>query len=170
LAKGFFIAMIVLMLHLLLLFIFFAAHSLFLKRYLCTEMRIFVFSCGLFAILPLITITVVWQWLGPIFFTTWLIVYGVSAVYALSFLEVWSLTQGSYSLQLLQAMNANAPVNPFSIGSAIGHEKQGSRIEGMVRLGLMRDKNGRLEISFKGRIVALFTELLVLPAGVKLRE
>ncbi len=162
--------MTTLVLHLLLLLLFFSAHILWLKRYLRSEMRIFVFSCGLFALLPLVTITILWQGFGTPSLTDWLIAYGASAVYALSFLELWSLAQGSYSLQLLQAMGAQTPVNPYGIGSAIGHEKQTSRIDGMIAMGLMQEKNGLLEISFKGRLIALFTELLVLPAGVKLRE
>ena len=78
-------------------------------------------------------------------------------IYSLSFLELWSLAQGSYSLDLLTFASENHNSTPSSIvayGSPIGQAKRSARITGLIRLGLVRCASGHFALTKCGRIVA----------------
>jgi hypothetical protein len=66
-------------------------------------------------------------------------------IYSLSFLELWSLTQGSYSLAILalvaRSRTAATPQALASLG-AIGPMKKSARAGGLASLGLLRQSPG----------------------------
>jgi hypothetical protein len=70
---------------------------------------------------------------------------GLHGIYSLSFLEIWSLTQGSYSLQLLSRIEQCGPMTADEVPGAagIGSQKQQDRAGALCRLGLAR-MDGRL--------------------------
>lgn len=78
---------------------------------------------------------------------------GLHGIYSLSFLEIWSLTQGSYSLQLLSRIEQCGPMSADELPGAtdIGSQKQQDRAEAIRRLGLART-DGRLTPA--GRVAA----------------
>lgn len=78
---------------------------------------------------------------------------GLHGIYSLSFLEIWSLTQGSYSLQLLSRIEHCGPLTAAEVPGAadIGSQKQQDRAAAIRRLGLARI-DGRLTPA--GRISA----------------
>lgn len=79
---------------------------------------------------------------------------GLHGLYSLSFLEAWSLTDGSYSFQLLNLIGQSG--RPVAAGDlagaqAIGTQKQQDRADTLRRLGLV-GANDRL--TFAGRLAA----------------
>lgn len=85
-----------------------------------------------------------------------LLMAGCHGVYSLSFLEVWSLTQGSYSLQLLARIaQAGRAVSPAELAGAqaIGAQKQQDRADALLRLRLVRPGG---DLTGIGRAVASF--------------
>lgn len=83
-----------------------------------------------------------------------LLMVGCHGIYSLSFLEVWSLTQGSYSLQLLaQIAQAGRAVSPADLtgARAIGAQKQQDRTDALRQLRLICPSG---ELSGFGRVVA----------------
>ena len=89
--------------------------------------------------------------------------YGVAAVialhgiYSVTFLEMWSLSEGGYSLQIMEhlasAQERGVPVDIAGL-EAIGAAKQGNRLEGLARVGLLRLEGDQVELTAVGRSVA----------------
>lgn len=64
---------------------------------------------------------------------------GLHGVYSLSFLEAWSLSQGSYSLQILDDLAHRPGCTPSGLAhlGAVGSGKQADRRQDLQRLGLL---------------------------------
>jgi hypothetical protein len=81
----------------------------------------------------------------------------VHGIYSLSFLEAWSLTQGSYSFQILRAIGTSERSGSsidVSDLERIGQGKQQSRSSALERLGwVVRSERG-LELTARGQAVA----------------
>jgi hypothetical protein len=66
---------------------------------------------------------------------------GLHGIYSLSFLELWSLTQGSYSLGILaqiDRLGGAALPSDLAGQTDIGRQKQHQRYQSLVSLGLLR--------------------------------
>lgn len=105
--------------------------------------------------------------------TGWLIGLAVTSlhgIYSLSFLELWSLAEGSYSLSILAAFGTPAD-GEKGIGLAaldrIGSRKRASRLESLGRLGLVRARGDRWELTSRGRAVAAGLSLVAWLANLK---
>lgn len=89
-------------------------------------------------------------------------------IYSLSFLEVWSLTEGSYSLQIMRAVvDSDATGQPLNMAAleAIGSGKETGRTESLARLGLLSRKDGQVTLTRRGQIAsALLSGLYALVA------
>ena len=76
-------------------------------------------------------------------------------IYSLSFLELWSLTQGSYSLSILAEVERDPGLGTFladaSARDDIGREKREARLLSLQRLGLLDDKG---DPTIPGRAIA----------------
>lgn len=90
----------------------------------------------------------------------------IHGIYSLTFLELWSLSQGSFSLQLLEAIAANKElpmISTLRAGGDIGADKLRQRMESLRTLGLL-SPDGLLTIP--GRIAAfLLYGILIVSAG-----
>ena len=90
-------------------------------------------------------------------------------IYSLSFLELWSLTQGSYSLAILGAVaRTRTPATLQSLASlsAIGPMKRSARNSGLVSLGLLRPTaDGRTALTLAGSIGAHLVRILLWFSG-----
>lgn len=78
-------------------------------------------------------------------------------IYSLSFLEVWSLTEGSYSLQIVRAVvesHATRSALNMSQLEAIGSGKKLGRTDTMVRRGFVTVEDGRISLTRRGQAVA----------------
>ena len=82
---------------------------------------------------------------------------GVHGIYSLTFLEVWSLTEGSYSLSILQAIGAAEREGTdvaWSQLAAIEESKRKARLCALQSLGLISEIDGELVLTAPGRAVA----------------
>jgi hypothetical protein len=90
-------------------------------------------------------------------------VVALHGIYSVSFLEVWSLADGGYSLQILEHVErANRLGEQPDVEAlrAIGIAKQGNRLAGLAAIGLVRQEAGRLSLTAPGRVVASCFALL----------
>jgi hypothetical protein len=78
-------------------------------------------------------------------------------IYSTSFLELWSLSEGGYSLSILRLLKdarASGRVVEPSVLHEIGARKKGNRVNGLLRLGLARQDAGHIELTVFGRLTA----------------
>ena len=157
-------------LHAALIGAIFFLHVFLFKYYLISEIRIFLFHVVIFLFLPMLSLSGAFALGWQIFTLDAVTLYGLSAIYSLSFLELWSLSEGSYSFQILAAIRSGTSVDVYNQASATGQKKQADRINAIVRLGLARKCDDHLVIIGKGRLVVIVAGLLANAAGAELRE
>ena len=90
-------------------------------------------------------------------------VIALHGVYSTTFLEVWSLAEGGYSLQILEHLERAERLGQEPDREAlraIGIAKQGNRLAGLASIGLVRQEAGRLSLTPRGRAVASCLALL----------
>ena len=84
-------------------------------------------------------------------------VVALQGIYSLSFLELWALADGSYSISILERVDRNASAaTPESLSdlSRIGMRKRENRLDGLRRLRLVRPRGNRIELTGFGRVIS----------------
>jgi hypothetical protein len=98
------------------------------------------------------------------------LIIAAQGVYSLSFLELWSLAQGGYSVNILtrfeQARIEGVPPDMADLES-IGAGKKLDRLAGLQRLCLIRRSDRGFALTRQGRIAAGVLDLVVCLANVK---
>lgn len=88
----------------------------------------------------------------------WVIgVIALHGIYSTTFLEIWSLAEGGYSLQIVEHIaraNRLGQEPDAEALQAIGIAKQGNRLAGLVSIGLVRQEAGRVALTPLGRVLA----------------
>src|SRR5204863_6667806 len=112
-------------------------------------------------------------WLvGVIDFATLVGLVSLHGLYSMSFLELWSLSQGGYSLQILDLIErseaAGAPV-AFAALCDIGASKRAGRLGGIERLGLVQRDGNRVSLTGPGWTVASVLAAFAWAANLKAR-
>lgn len=81
---------------------------------------------------------------------------GLHGVYSLSFLELWSLSQGSYSLQILEVLDRDPGIEPAGLArlGVVGRDKQADRRQDLLKLGMV-DRGGNLTLIGRGSALCL---------------
>lgn len=79
----------------------------------------------------------------------------LQGIYAMTFLEAWSLSEGSYSSSILGHLNRRQGVDEVALRN-IGAAKRVARSDNLVSLGLLAHDGGNLLITSKGRKLAKF--------------
>ncbi len=85
------------------------------------------------------------------------LVLSVHGIYSLSFLELWSLAQGGYSLSIIAGIvqaEATGTEPDFSGLAAIGAAKQADRVAALERLGLIATNGERISLTPRGSAIA----------------
>lgn len=85
-------------------------------------------------------------------------------IYSISFLELWSLAQGGYSLSVLRSIasaQANRVDPSFAHLERIGEAKQRERIAGLAKLGLIAESDGTIALTTRGALVAVILDCLL---------
>lgn len=99
-------------------------------------------------------------------------VLSLHGIYSMSFLELWSLAQGGYSVSILEeAGHVGPPVEAkrdVSILHQMGASKTRNRLETLERLGFVRGQGGLIALTPFGRVVA--GALLVIARILNLRQ
>jgi hypothetical protein len=97
-------------------------------------------------------------------------IVALHAIYSLSFLELWSLSEGGYSLSILRYAAARPhPVSREELLalSAIGVDKREARLGHLVALGLVERAAGTCRLTWRGRVVAAMLRTIRWLANVK---
>lgn len=87
-------------------------------------------------------------------------------IYSLTFLELWTLAQISYSREvLLRARDGQLDGKAIAELAAVGEAKRTLRLAALSRGGLVRHESGQWTLTRPGRIGALFLKIVLwLPA------
>jgi hypothetical protein len=94
-------------------------------------------------------------------------------IYSLSFLELWALADASYSIQILEYIQGHqatdAPVRLSDIAGlqTIGTSKRRLRTASLMRLGLIRQRSGCLEVTSPGAWVAAVLAAIAWAANIQ---
>jgi hypothetical protein len=91
-------------------------------------------------------------------------------IYSTSFLELWSLSEGGYSLSILRLLkNARAAgkIVDSSVLHEIGAKKKGNRVQGLLRLKLARRRGDEFELTVFGRGVGAVFRGIALAANLR---
>ncbi len=136
-----------------------AAYVLWLRRLelLRTEKGIFLYHFGSAVITGVAA--VIAAFIDPAAFgiAGCVLVLSAHGIYSLSFLELWSLAQGGYSLSIIAgiAQAEAAGTEPdFSGLAAIGASKQADRVAALERLGLIATTGERITLTPRGSAIA----------------
>jgi hypothetical protein len=92
-------------------------------------------------------------------------------VYSLSFLELWTLAEGSYSLQILLRVSRQAWISReeiFATCEAIGAAKKRDRLDDLLSLKfVVKSTDGRFELSTAGRMLVALLRPIMRLAGIR---
>jgi hypothetical protein len=103
------------------------------------------------------------------------IAIGLSAIhgiYSLSFLELWTLAEGSYSMTILTGIASQGTLSRKALIDAfarIGDAKKSNRLSVLSKMLLVHRYGGHWRISAQGRVVANLLHVLVWLAAIKKR-
>ncbi len=85
-------------------------------------------------------------------------------IYSMTFLEFWSLTQGSYSIQIMRKVRLSDAL-PTAVAirelSLIGEQKRQERLQALLDLGLLRQESERLVPTSTGHLAARGLRMLL---------
>ena len=99
-------------------------------------------------------------------------VVALHGIYSVSFLELWSLSEGGYSLAIMahveRARSRGLPVRLDGLHQ-IGRSKQASRLQGISRLGLIRRERDVIVLTRLGRLVATGLALIARAANIRMQ-
>lgn len=125
------------------------------STWLQTERSIFAWHAISYLLQPVVLMLVAWHWDLEAALPSIIFAAALHGIYSLSFLELWSLTQGSYSLGILAHVSkAGGHATPADLGrlQSVGQSKQSSRQADLGRMGLVRPDGTR---TLAGRLAAI---------------
>jgi hypothetical protein len=99
---------------------------------------------------------------GPAFVTSVGLIAG-HGLYSISFLELWSLAQGSYSLSILAGIDAEQGASPHHVierFAALGNAKRAGRLGALLRMRLVWKDGQWIRLTPAGRMVSAGCALL----------
>ena len=82
-------------------------------------------------------------------------------IYSLSFLELWALSDGGYSLRILDQMDQRGVAADFKSLEVLGASKKKYRLSSLERLGLLTPHPAGWMLTSRGRAVAGFLSFFV---------
>ena len=91
------------------------------------------------------------------------LVLSLHGIYSLSFLELWSLAQGGYSLSIIASVaraEASGTEPDFLALAAIGEAKQEDRVAALEKLGLVARTDEHIALTARGGRIAFLLDAL----------
>jgi hypothetical protein len=91
------------------------------------------------------------------------LVLSLHGIYSVSFLELWSLAQGGYSLSIIAGVaqaEASGTEPDFRALAAIGEAKQDDRVAALQKMGLVTRTGGRIALTARGGRIAFLLHTL----------
>lgn len=149
-----------------LLYVFVFRH----RRFFWTENGVFMFH--VFPALGLVGVmSVVFLWSPTVDRFALLIGAGAAhGIYSLSFLEVWVLSEGGYSLRVLNELVKRGTAKPDDLERQflnVSARKKMGRLDSLIGLGLVAAEGEHLKLTGKGRIAAGIMALIAASAGLR---
>jgi len=142
----------------------FALYALWLRHvaFVSTEKGIFLYHFVPAASWVLVLGTL---WLtGPaVSLAEVILVAGLHGIYSLTFLELWALADGGYSLAILERLESRGEADEPSILAeleGLGGEKRAARLADLLRMGLVEEHDGRYGLTPPGRVAAAFIAVI----------
>ena len=97
-------------------------------------------------------------------------IVALHGIYSMSFLELWSLSEGGYSLAIMAHVERyrarGLPVRVDGLHQ-IGRAKQANRLGGIARLGLVRRERDQILLTPVGRVVAVVLAAIAWAANIR---
>ncbi len=90
-------------------------------------------------------------------------------IYSLSFLELWWLSDGGYSLRILDRIgraDAQGLMKDSPDFEQLGNAKKRDRLESLGQLGLLTYRDGKYELTFFGQCFVRFLYLIQWPSNI----
>lgn len=118
-----------------------------------TERGIFFYhftSAILFTTISLVIYAMVSN--GPAFVSV-LGLVAMHGIYSISFLELWSLAQGSYSISIVSGANQSRE-QLIAAYARIGDEKKSNRLSALVQMSLVQRTENSWQLTGRGRFFA----------------
>lgn len=133
-----------------------------------TERGIFLFHFVSACLLPPAVFWFSMDWGVPHAILCAVLAAAAHGIYSLSFLELWSLAQGSYSFAILSNVESHsgAPKTIVSELSAIGDSKKDQRLQSLHRLRLIQRGPQFVSLTPRGRAVVAVLKILRYLANV----
>ena len=136
-----------------------AAYVAWLRRLalLRTEKGIFLYHFGSAVLTGLFAVAAAFSDPAEFGLSGCVLVLSVHGIYSLSFLELWSLAQGGYSLSIIAGIvraEASGAEPDFSGLAAIGVAKQADRVAALERLGLISRSAESISLTARGSAIA----------------
>lgn len=153
----------------------FLSYTLFLKKYLFSEKAIIFYH------LISVIVAIIFSYVSYVNMGYSLsqcsvkigLILGIQGIYSLTFLEIWSLTEGSYALIILAKLY-NAKVNHTATNfcelERVGLTKQVNRISHLVSLKLISQVDEKIRLTLLGAAVVYLLNIVNRLAVTKIRE
>jgi hypothetical protein len=96
----------------------------------------------------------------------------IHCIYSLSFLELWTLAEGSYSMSILTGIASQGTLSRKTLIDSfarIGDAKKGNRLSVLVKLSLAHREGSLWQLSARGRVLAGVLNVLVWLAAIENR-
>ena len=89
----------------------------------------------------------------------------LAGIYSLSFLELWALADGGYSLRILEHVDSqDERREDFSRMHTLGEVKKNERIQSLVKLRLIHERNGMFNLTRWGQVVGIVLRVIAWPS------
>jgi hypothetical protein len=139
----------------------FAAYALFFRRhsFFRTEKGIFLLHFASASVLPVVVFALSLDsglWVALLCCAAAVAAHGI---YSISFLELWSLAEGSYSLTILRVIDSRASPTVDAVSAelgAVGDRKKGHRLASLERLRLVKKEGQTVSLTSHGRYLSVF--------------
>ena len=150
----------------------FFLYVVWLRRWTALRTETGIFRFHLFSVLALTLVTAARLFFGciPQPWAVLAAVVSLHGVYSVSFLELWSLAQGGYSLSILDraanGANLTAPQERREL-EQIGDLKRCDRLSALRSLGLVALDRERLQLTPSGRMCNIALRALITLANLR---
>ena len=147
------------------------AYIVILRRRPVFQRESGIFAFHSIAFVALTISAIIGWWLHAFGITTIVGMLCFQLIYSMTFLEAWSLAEGSYSLQILLQVSQH-PSQPKSAiianTGAIGARKKQNRLRSLIAMKLVHETGqNQVRVTSRGRLVTAFFRTIKLLANIK---
>jgi hypothetical protein len=141
-------------------------------RFFQSELGIFLYHLGSVTVLTVAALAIALVHFSDAALAVAIGLIAIHCIYSISFLELWSLAEGSYSMSIITGIAAKGKVSRNALIDAfasIGDAKKANRLSVLSQTSLAQRKGSYWQISARGRLLAHALDLLIWLAAIKNR-